>query len=210
MRHPWRSTNEYEGQLSKLGIRGWQPVVRIHGGQGSGAQRENNIYSVFVDNIPASMGANELYKIFSNYGVVLDAYIPNKRIRSTGSRFGFIRRGYGDITVRIGGGRQLVISFQLVEARREKLLLMKECLTDWCESVDDWEEGMVFDQVRNNEESYSSNKEEEIIVERGSRQEKEDDDVEVHVKAEVDKGCELATGNRAIEQVPNYDMEEEA
>lgn len=58
------------------------------------------------------------------------------------------RCGYGDVTIRRGGGRQLVISFQSVEAKREKLLLMKEWLTDWCESVEDWEEGMVMDQVR--------------------------------------------------------------
>ncbi|KAL7165892.1 hypothetical protein ACSBR2_036709 [Camellia fascicularis] len=37
------------------------------------------------------MGAQGLFKIFSNYGVVRDAYIPNKKRRSTGSRFEFIR-----------------------------------------------------------------------------------------------------------------------
>ncbi|KAL7183438.1 hypothetical protein ACSBR2_025778 [Camellia fascicularis] len=91
-RRPWRSGNEYEGQASKHRNGGWQPVVRRHGGRGDGALREkNNTYSVFMDNIPVSMWAKWLFKIFSNYGVVLDAYIPNKRRRSTGSRFGFIR-----------------------------------------------------------------------------------------------------------------------
>ncbi|KAL7213901.1 hypothetical protein ACSBR1_026348 [Camellia fascicularis] len=94
-RRPWRSSNEYEGQASKHRNRGWQLVVRRHGGRGDGALREkNNTYSVFMDNIPVSMWAKGLFKIFSNYGVMLDAYIPNKRRRSIGSRFGFIRKEY--------------------------------------------------------------------------------------------------------------------
>ena len=31
---------------------------------------------------------------------------------------------------------------------RENLLLMKEWLNDWCDSVEEWEEGMVFEQLR--------------------------------------------------------------
>ncbi|GMP40867.1 hypothetical protein CsSME_00011156 [Camellia sinensis var. sinensis] len=39
------------------------------------------------------MGAKGMSKLFSNFGAVLDAYIPHKRRRSTGSRFGFVRYG---------------------------------------------------------------------------------------------------------------------
>ncbi|KAL7263613.1 hypothetical protein ACSBR1_001720 [Camellia fascicularis] len=91
MRCPWISSNEFEGHASKHGNGGWKPVVRRQGGQGVGALRGNNIYSVFVDNIPVSIGAKGLFKIFSSFGVVLDAYIPNRRRKSIGSRFGFIR-----------------------------------------------------------------------------------------------------------------------
>ncbi|XP_028070288.1 uncharacterized protein LOC114272780 [Camellia sinensis] len=261
----WRSGHEIVRPAGKQGNGGWQPVVRRHGDRGVGGQRGNTIYSVFVDNIPASMGAKGLSKLFSNFGVVLDAYIPQKRRRSTGSRFGFIRygcpvaasmalqkanglwcddkalkvkmaefrkecenkqsksqqvqkrwvkegiysvhdthqgrksyadvvsgrdfqstsgrtikvqkvgngwlhesvvvrlkpifsvedfkeelqgRGHGDITVRVGGGRQLVLSFQSVEAMKEKLPFMKDWLTVWCESVEEWEDSMVLEQVR--------------------------------------------------------------
>ncbi|KAL7243616.1 hypothetical protein ACSBR1_015924 [Camellia fascicularis] len=261
----WRLGHELERPASKQGNGGWQPVVRKHGGRGVGILRGNTIYSVFVDNIPVSMGAKGLSKLFSNFGVVLDAYIPHKRRRSTSSKFGLIRyhcpvaadmalqkanglwcddkalkvkmaefrkeydtkqskpqlvqqrwskegkhtvhdtyqgrksyadvvrvrdlqsnsvrtikvqkasngwlyesvvvrlkptllveefkdelqgRGHGDITVRVGGGRQLVLSFQSVEVMKEKLLFMKDWLTVWCESVEEWKDSMVLEQVR--------------------------------------------------------------
>ncbi|KAL7204983.1 hypothetical protein ACSBR2_017996 [Camellia fascicularis] len=37
------------------------------------------------------MGARGLYNIFSNYGIVMDAFIPNKRRKMTRSHFGFVR-----------------------------------------------------------------------------------------------------------------------
>ncbi|KAL7246672.1 hypothetical protein ACSBR2_001723 [Camellia fascicularis] len=71
---------------------GWQPVVRRHGGREVWSRREEaTIHSVFVDNIPETMGAKGLYSIFSNYGVVLDVFIPNKRRQMTRTRFGFVR-----------------------------------------------------------------------------------------------------------------------
>ncbi|KAL7171104.1 hypothetical protein ACSBR2_035876 [Camellia fascicularis] len=78
-------------QTSMNGHGGWHPVVRRHGGQAERAIRGNTIYSVFVDNLPTSMGAKGLFQLFSNFGVELDAYIPNKRRKATGSRFGFIK-----------------------------------------------------------------------------------------------------------------------
>ncbi|KAL7254778.1 hypothetical protein ACSBR1_009009 [Camellia fascicularis] len=58
------------------------------------------------------------------------------------------RRGYGDIKVRVGDGRQLVLSFQSVSDMSEKLSLMKDWLTNWCDSIEEWDESMAFDQVR--------------------------------------------------------------
>lgn len=72
--------------------RGWQPVVCRHGGKGVWSSRADiTIHSIFVDNIPESMGTRGLYNIFSNYGVVMDAFIPNKRRKMTRSHFGFVR-----------------------------------------------------------------------------------------------------------------------
>ncbi|GMP35506.1 hypothetical protein CsSME_00007910 [Camellia sinensis var. sinensis] len=54
-------------------------------------------------------------------------------------------RGHGDITVRVRGGRQLVLSFQSVEAMKEKLLFMKDWLIVWFKSVKEWEDNMVLE-----------------------------------------------------------------
>nr|GEW51118.1 RNA-directed DNA polymerase, eukaryota [Tanacetum cinerariifolium] len=46
--------------------------------------------SVFITNFPDSFSAKELFKTCSQYGNVVDSYIPNKRFK-TGKRFGFVR-----------------------------------------------------------------------------------------------------------------------
>lgn len=67
-------------------------MVRRHSDREVWSSRADvTIHSVFVDNILESMGTRELYNIFSNYGVVMDAFIPNKRRKMTQSRFGFVR-----------------------------------------------------------------------------------------------------------------------
>ncbi|KAL7257939.1 hypothetical protein ACSBR1_004125 [Camellia fascicularis] len=74
---------------------GWQPVVRRHGGRGVWSRREEVIvHSIFVDNLPETMGTKGLYTIFSNYGVVMDVFILTKRRKLTQSRFGFVRYNY--------------------------------------------------------------------------------------------------------------------
>ncbi|KAL7246161.1 hypothetical protein ACSBR2_001321 [Camellia fascicularis] len=78
--------------MAKPSDGGWQPVVRRHGGRGVWNSRTNvSIHSVFVDNLPEAMRAKGLYSIFSNYGVVVDTFIPNKRRKMTRFRFGFVR-----------------------------------------------------------------------------------------------------------------------
>ncbi|GJQ89100.1 RNA-directed DNA polymerase, eukaryota, reverse transcriptase zinc-binding domain protein [Tanacetum coccineum] len=46
--------------------------------------------SVFITNFPDSFSAKDLFKTCSQYGYVVDAYIPNKRSK-IGKRFGFMR-----------------------------------------------------------------------------------------------------------------------
>ncbi|KAL7255122.1 hypothetical protein ACSBR1_009317 [Camellia fascicularis] len=49
-----------------------------------------------------------------------------------------IRRGCGDVIVRLGGGRDIVLSFQSTAAMKDQLVFMKEWLYDWCESILEW------------------------------------------------------------------------
>ncbi|KAL7251903.1 hypothetical protein ACSBR1_013703 [Camellia fascicularis] len=53
--------------------------------------RRAGLFTLFVDNLPESMDSRSLYKLFSKFGVVKDAFIPSKRRKSTNTRFGFIR-----------------------------------------------------------------------------------------------------------------------
>ncbi|KAG5521008.1 hypothetical protein RHGRI_033528 [Rhododendron griersonianum] len=50
--------------------------------------------ALFVDNIPESHGLHWLQRTFNKFGVVKDAFIPWKRSKRTGNRFGFVRYGY--------------------------------------------------------------------------------------------------------------------
>ncbi|KAL7227601.1 hypothetical protein ACSBR1_022464 [Camellia fascicularis] len=71
---------------------GWNPVVRKRWGRKLGGPIvESGVVTLFVDDIPASMSSKNLFIMFSNFGVVMDAFIPMKRRKSTGSRFGFVR-----------------------------------------------------------------------------------------------------------------------
>ncbi|GMP23016.1 hypothetical protein CsSME_00000781 [Camellia sinensis var. sinensis] len=253
-------------KMAKPSDGGWQPVVRRHGGRGVWNSRMNvSIHSVFVDNLPETMRAIGLYSIFSNYGVVVDTFIPNKRRKMTRSRFGFVRytcsvaadmaiqkanglwcddkalkvkmadygKEYGskhkagsstqprkfaaepnrthvgyqgkrsfaevvsgkaagpntsciikayeegngwlyesviarlkplfivedfkkelerrdleEVQVRAGGGRDLVLTFQSQKIMKDKLLLMKSWLNEWCDSVLEWKQGMSITQER--------------------------------------------------------------
>ncbi|KAL7185022.1 hypothetical protein ACSBR2_027044 [Camellia fascicularis] len=46
---------------------------------------------MFVDNLPRSMDAKSLFKLFTKFGIVQDVFIPFKRRKTTNSRFGFVR-----------------------------------------------------------------------------------------------------------------------
>lgn len=68
---------------------GWIPVPRNH------SRRLGDVtfdwITVFVDNLPEGVSHSWLGKLFNNYGVVKDVYIPVKRSKVTGRHFGFIR-----------------------------------------------------------------------------------------------------------------------
>ncbi|GMP57002.1 hypothetical protein CsSME_00021263 [Camellia sinensis var. sinensis] len=72
--------------------KGWILVLRKHGGTGGrNLDLGNEIHMIFVDNLPESMDPKGLYNIFTNFGIVKDVFIPNKRRKLTKSRFGFVR-----------------------------------------------------------------------------------------------------------------------
>ncbi|KAL7257798.1 hypothetical protein ACSBR1_003997 [Camellia fascicularis] len=71
---------------------GWIPVTRQwRSGGAQSKEGKNDFFTVFVDNIPSVMDAKALYKLFTKFGIVKDAYIPFKRRKVTNSRFGFVR-----------------------------------------------------------------------------------------------------------------------
>ncbi|KAH7845833.1 hypothetical protein Vadar_006570 [Vaccinium darrowii] len=49
------------------------------------------IFTLFIDNLPEDANQSWLKKLFSSYGVVKDAFIPEKRSKATGRMFGFVR-----------------------------------------------------------------------------------------------------------------------
>ncbi|KAH7838067.1 hypothetical protein Vadar_021623 [Vaccinium darrowii] len=49
------------------------------------------MYTLFVDNIPESKDLQWLSKTFKMFGVVKDTFIPRKRSKCSGNKFGFVR-----------------------------------------------------------------------------------------------------------------------
>ncbi|THG10975.1 serine/arginine-rich splicing factor SC35-like [Camellia sinensis] len=71
---------------------GWKPRIRRRPvGYQQASLRGPGIFTVFVDNLPESMEPRGLFNLFSNYGVVKDVFIPKKRRKVLGTRFGFVR-----------------------------------------------------------------------------------------------------------------------
>ncbi|GAB2295518.1 hypothetical protein Dimus_029683 [Dionaea muscipula] len=69
---------------------GWNPVLRKrYRSDLGGRNSESRWITIFVDDLPETMGQNELKKLFSKFGVVMDAFIPRKRSKA-GKQFGFI------------------------------------------------------------------------------------------------------------------------
>ncbi|KAL7210268.1 hypothetical protein ACSBR1_031770 [Camellia fascicularis] len=62
---------------------GSQWYVDMEAGECGAEGKEAIVHSIFVDNLPETMGTKGLYTIFSNYGVVVDVFIPTKRRKLT-------------------------------------------------------------------------------------------------------------------------------
>ncbi|XP_028115038.1 serine/arginine-rich splicing factor SC35-like [Camellia sinensis] len=76
-------------------VGGWNPVLRRRRvANQNGGSVDNGVVTIFVDEIPNSMTPKCLFALFNNFGVVKDAFIPSKRRKATGSRFGFVRYDY--------------------------------------------------------------------------------------------------------------------
>lgn len=70
---------------------GWIPVIRKHKGQSGHRGGSRATFTLFVDNIPESKDLRWLKWAFNRFGVVRDAFIPQKRSKRTGNHFGFVR-----------------------------------------------------------------------------------------------------------------------
>ncbi|KAL7170339.1 hypothetical protein ACSBR2_035245 [Camellia fascicularis] len=53
--------------------------------------RRSGLFTLFVDNLPESMNPSKMHDLFIKFGVVKDVFIPNKRRKSSNTRFGFVR-----------------------------------------------------------------------------------------------------------------------
>jgi len=66
--------------------------------------------TLFIDNLPQHFSSQELRKIFSNQGHVIDAYVPQIQRRRVRGRFGFIEvqsREQGDRLIQEIDGKVL-------------------------------------------------------------------------------------------------------
>ncbi|KAL7198625.1 hypothetical protein ACSBR2_021010 [Camellia fascicularis] len=53
--------------------------------------RRVRMFTLFVDNLPESMAPRSMYALFLKFGVVKDVFIPQKKRKTTNTRFGFVR-----------------------------------------------------------------------------------------------------------------------
>ncbi|KAG5534965.1 hypothetical protein RHGRI_022921 [Rhododendron griersonianum] len=74
-------------------VGGWIPVIKNHRAKVGNGDRNQENFTLFVDNIPEEKDHHWLQQTFSNFGVVKDAFIPWKRSKRTGNKFGFVRFG---------------------------------------------------------------------------------------------------------------------
>lgn len=70
---------------------GWTPVLRNHRELKTNRVRNHETFTVFVDNIPENRDQVWLKRVFNKYGEVKDVFIPRKRSKRTGNKFGFVR-----------------------------------------------------------------------------------------------------------------------
>ncbi|KAL7262881.1 hypothetical protein ACSBR1_001111 [Camellia fascicularis] len=75
-----------------MGRRGWIPIVKQRRGKEAWSKEpRNELFSVFVDNLPFNMDPKTLFKLFTKFGMVKDVFISQKRRKVTNTRFGFVK-----------------------------------------------------------------------------------------------------------------------
>ncbi|KAI8562178.1 hypothetical protein RHMOL_Rhmol03G0014700 [Rhododendron molle] len=79
------------GQYGGEEEEGWIPVIRNHRAQNKLRAGNKETFTLYVDNIPEFKDHIWLKKTFNKFGVVRDAFIPHKRSKRTGKKFGFVR-----------------------------------------------------------------------------------------------------------------------
>ncbi|KAL7189551.1 hypothetical protein ACSBR1_039240 [Camellia fascicularis] len=78
--------------MAQGGNGGWIPVVRQRDRGGAHDKEDKHgLFTIFVDNIPSAMVAKTLFKLFTQFSIVKDVFIPFKRRTVSNSRFGFVR-----------------------------------------------------------------------------------------------------------------------
>lgn len=75
------------------GSGGWVPVIKNHRSYGGGGSEGKDIFTLFIDNNPKERDHRWLSRTFNKFGVVKDAFIPRKKSKCTGGKFGFIWYG---------------------------------------------------------------------------------------------------------------------
>ncbi|GAB2277368.1 hypothetical protein Dimus_012071, partial [Dionaea muscipula] len=70
---------------------GWRPMLRRkYRSHLVDSRPASRWITLFVDDLPEGLGQLEMKKLFSKFGVVMDAFIPRKRSKA-GRLFGFVR-----------------------------------------------------------------------------------------------------------------------
>ncbi|KAH7867051.1 hypothetical protein Vadar_028278 [Vaccinium darrowii] len=71
---------------------GWIPVIHKQSKlRGNFDPATHPLITLFVDNLPEDTSQSWLKMLFNKYGVIREVFIPEKRSKATGNRFGFIR-----------------------------------------------------------------------------------------------------------------------
>ncbi|KAI8526063.1 hypothetical protein RHMOL_Rhmol13G0279800 [Rhododendron molle] len=68
-----------------------QVISKLSNQNGKRVLGDQQFFTLYVGSLPEDVGRQWLWKTFNNFGVVKDVYIPLKRSRVSGNRFGFVR-----------------------------------------------------------------------------------------------------------------------
>ncbi|GMP28256.1 hypothetical protein CsSME_00003879 [Camellia sinensis var. sinensis] len=106
--------------MAKIGNEGGFPLDRWREGDGDQCKDvKYGLFTVFVDNLPSAMDAKALFKLFSQFGIVKNVFIPFKRRTVSKSRFGFVRFNCpvtADIAIQKGNG--LLVEERVLEVKK--------------------------------------------------------------------------------------------